>query len=142
MRRFVYSAIAAAALMLAVMVEAPAAQGSQLISVKPQHLVLRAAFGTSVVGSITITNTSTGTLSVRLNASPPDNIDIAIEGSTCTIASDNVLANGASCTVLVRYTGFEFLGPRSTATLLVTARDPQTGELLESDVVKITGKSP
>jgi hypothetical protein len=142
MRRFVCSAIAAAALMLAVVVEAPAARGSQMISVKPEHLTLRAAFGTSVAGSITVTSTSAGTLIVRLSASPPDNIDIAIEGSTCTIAGDNVLASGASCTVLVRYTGVEFLGPRSTATLLVTASDPQTGELLDSDVVKITGKSP
>jgi hypothetical protein len=140
MKRLVYSTVAAAVLTL--VVAAPSVRGSQLISVKPPHLTLRTAFGTSVVGSIMVTNRSAGTLIVRLTSGPPDNIDVAIEGSTCTIASDNVLASGASCTVLVRYTGVEFLGPRSTATLLVTAIDPQTAEILDSDVVKITGKSP
>ena len=140
MKRFVCSTLAAAWLTL--MVAAPTALGGQLITVKPQHLTLRAPFESSAEGSITITNTSAETLLVRLTTSPPDNIDIGNPGSTCTVASDNVLAAGASCTVLVRYTGFEFLGTRSAAKLVVSAIDPQTGEILESDVVKVTGRSP
>jgi hypothetical protein len=140
MKRFVCSAVTAAALML--VVAAPTVQASQLLSVKPEHVTLRAAFGDSVLGSITVTNTSGQTLSVRLIAQAPDNIDVAIEGSTCSIGSDTVLASGASCTVLVRYRGDPLLGPRTSTTLTVTASDPQTGALLDSELVKITGKSP
>ena len=64
-----------------------------------------------------------------------------LAGSNCIALAGQVLAPGESCVAVVGFQPSEFFaGHWQTATLLVTARDPVSGALLQSVTVKVRGK--
>jgi hypothetical protein len=123
----------------------PAAQAaSRLVQVSPKHL----NFGTQPVGTltfaeVTVTNVGSTSLLVLVDAVElPDDFSFGnLAGSTCIALEGQVLAPGESCIAVVAFQPSEFFaGRRQTATLLVTATDPSTGERLDSVTVKVTGR--
>ena len=72
----------------------------------------------------------------------PDDFNFGnLAGSTCIALEGQVLAPGESCVAVVGFQPSEFFaGHKQTATLLVTARDPASGALLESVAVRVRGK--
>jgi Domain of unknown function DUF11 len=108
----------------------------------------RVKFGTRPVGSltfkgVTVTNTSRRSLLVLVDAIElPDDFNFGnLAGSTCIALEGQVLAPGESCVAIVGFQPSEFFaGQRQTATLLATASDPASGELLRSVTVKVLGK--
>jgi hypothetical protein len=116
----------------------------RLLQVSPKQV----NFGTQLVGSltfegVTVTNTSSMSLLVLVDAVVlPDDFNFGnIGGSTCIALEGQVLAPGESCVAVVGFQPSEFFaGHWQTATLLVTARDPISGALLESVTVKVRGK--
>lgn len=117
---------------------------SRLLQVSPKQV----SFGTQPVGSltfegVTVTNTSSVSLLVLVDAVElPDDFNFGnIGGSTCIALEGQVLAPGESCVAVVGFQPSEFFAGRwQTATLLVTARDPVSGALLQSVTVRVRGK--
>ena len=116
----------------------------RLLQVSPKQV----SFGTQPVGSltfaeVTVTNTSSMSLLVLVDAVElPDDFNFGnLAGSTCIALEGQVLAPGESCVAVVGFQPSEFFaGHWQTATLLVTARNPASGALLESVTVKVRGK--
>jgi hypothetical protein len=116
----------------------------RLLQVSPKQV----AFGTQPVGSltfagVTVTNTSSVSLLVLVDAVElPDDFNFGnLAGSTCIALEGQVLAPGESCVAVVGFQPSEFFaGHWQTATLLVTARDPASGALLQSVTVRVRGK--
>jgi hypothetical protein len=116
----------------------------RLLQVSPRQV----NFGTQPVGSltfegVTVTNTSSQSLLVLVDAVVlPDDFNFGnIGGSTCIALEGQVLAPGESCVAVVGFQPSEFFAGRwQTATLLVTARDPVSGALLQSMTVRVRGK--
>jgi hypothetical protein len=116
----------------------------RLVQVSPRQV----NFGTQPVGSltfegVTVTNTSSRSLLVLVDAAVlPDDFNFGnIGGSTCIALEGQVLAPGESCVAVVGFQPSEFFAGRwQTATLLVTARDPVSGALLQSMTVRVRGK--
>jgi hypothetical protein len=116
----------------------------RLLQVSPRQV----NFGTQPVGSltfegVTVTNTSSRSLLVLVDAVVlPDDFNFGnIGGSTCIALEGQVLAPGESCVAVVGFQPSEFFAGRwQTATLLVTARDPVSGALLQSMTVRVRGK--
>jgi hypothetical protein len=116
----------------------------RLLEVSPKQV----SFGTQPVGSltfeeVTVTNTSSESLLVLVDAVVlPDDFNFGnIGGSTCLALEGQVLAPGESCVAVVGFQPSEFFaGWWQTATLLVTARDPVSGALLQSVTVRVRGR--
>jgi hypothetical protein len=123
---------------------ASALAAPRLLQVSPKQV----NFGTQPVGSLTfegatVTNTSSVSLLVLVDAVVlPDDFNFGnVGGSTCIALEGQVLAPDESCVAVVGFQPSEFFaGHWQTATLLVTARDPASGALLESVTVKVRGK--
>jgi hypothetical protein len=139
MRRVVVLVSLAALLAPSAAVAAPS-----LLSVSPQ----RVNFGTKAVGTttfkmITVTNTSPGSLFVRITGGLPDDFGwgpLSLEQDLCALGGE-LLAPGDMCQAFVRFSPTEFFVQygRQTGTLEVTASDPSTLAILETTVVEITG---
>jgi hypothetical protein len=116
----------------------------RLLQVSPKQV----NFGTQPVGSltfqgVTVTNTSSVSVLVLVDAVVlPDDFNFGnIGGSTCIALEGQVLAPGDSCVAVVGFQPSEFFaGHWQTATLLVTARDPVSGALLQSVTVRVRGR--
>jgi hypothetical protein len=116
----------------------------RLLQVSPKQV----NFGTEPVGSltfqgVTVTNTSSMSLLVLVDAVQlPDDFNFGnLAGSTCIALEGQVLTPGESCVAVVGFQPSEFFaGHWQTATLLVTARDPVSGALLETVTVRVRGK--
>jgi hypothetical protein len=116
----------------------------RLLQVSPKQV----NFGTQPVGSltfagVTVANTSSVSLSVLVDAVQlPDDFNFGnLAGSTCVALEGQVLAPGESCVAVVGFQPSEFFaGHWQSATLLVTARDPASGALLQSVTVRVRGK--
>ena len=124
---------------------APAAIAApRLVQASPRHV----NFGTQPVGTLTfaqltVTNVSSTSLLVLVDAVElPDDFNFGnLAGSTCIALEGQVLTAGESCVAVVGFQPSEFFaGQRQTATLLVTASDPSSGERLDSVTVKVTGR--
>jgi hypothetical protein len=116
----------------------------RLLEISPKQV----NFGTQPVGSltfagVTVTNTSSQSLLVLVDAVElPDDFNFGnIGGSTCIALEGQILEPGESCVAVVGFQPSEFFAGRwQTATLLVTARDPGSGALLQSATVRVRGK--
>jgi hypothetical protein len=105
-------------------------------------------FGTQPVGievlkGATITNTSGSDVLMLVEGGLPDDFGFGLlPGSTCpALTPGDVLAAGASCDVVVRFTPTEFFaGLHQAGTLIVTLRDPATGDLLETSSITVKGR--
>jgi hypothetical protein len=121
-----------------------AVAATRLLQVSPRLV----NFGTQPVGSltfadVTVANTSSMSLFVLVDAVElPDDFNFGnLTGSTCIALEGQVLAPGESCVAVVGFQPSEFFaGQLQTATLLVTARDPVSGALLESVTVRVRGR--
>jgi hypothetical protein len=139
-RRFVQIAM----LVIALVVAAPAASAHvAALKVDPHHLAFgKQAFGTFTVGTITITNVSSAPVLVGFEElQVPDDFSPGQTESTCPIPEQTLVAAGESCTQVVGYSPISFFAGHESATIRVTARDPQSGEVLDSVLVMITGKA-
>jgi hypothetical protein len=124
----------------------PAQATQSDIRVSPKEI----AFGTRTVGTdyydgVNITNTSGRTLQVVVEAGLPDDFGFGLmPGSTCPVFTPGeLMADGASCRAVVRFTPTEFFaGWEQTGSLTVTATDPETGAVSVFKIqVSGTGKN-
>jgi hypothetical protein len=89
--------------------------------------------GTEVLKGATITNVSGSDVLLLVEGGLPDDFGFGLlPGSTCpALLPGDILAAGASCDVVVRFTPTEFFaGLRQRGELIATLRDPATGGLL------------
>jgi hypothetical protein len=99
--------------------------------------------GTEVLKGATITNTSGSDVLLLVEGGLPDDFGFGLlPGSTCpALTPGDILAAGASCDVVVRFTPSEFfVGLRQTGTLTATLRDPTNGELLDAISITVVGR--
>jgi hypothetical protein len=137
--------LAAVAAVLA-LTTGPAQATQSDIKVSPKEI----AFGTRTVGTdyfdgVKITNTSGRTLQVLVEAGLPDDFGFGfMPGSTCPpLTPGELMADGASCRAVVRFTPTEFfVGQQQTGSLTVTTTDPETGAVNVTEIpVSGTGKN-
>jgi len=98
---------------------------------------------TEVLKGATITNVSGSDLLLLVEGTRmPDDFGFGLlPGSTCPALSPGILAAGASCDVVVRFTPTEFFaGERQTAELTATLSDPATGELIATISIPVVGR--
>jgi hypothetical protein len=123
----VLAAVAAAVALIA----GPAHATQSDIKVSPKEI----AFGTRTVGTdnfdgVKITNTSGRTLQVLVEGGLPDDFGFGfMPRSTCPVLTPgDLMADGASCRAVVRYTPSEFfVESKQTGDLTVKTTDPETG---------------
>jgi hypothetical protein len=140
MKRFAAVLVTAAALALGV----PAASaGAAVLKVDPHHLDFgKQAFDTFTLKTITITNVSSTPVLVGFEElQVPDDFSPGQTESTCPIPDQTLVGGGDSCTQVVGYSPISFFAGHESATIRVTARDPASGELLDSLLVMSTGKA-
>jgi hypothetical protein len=131
-RRGMKLSITLAAVVAAVALIAGPAQATQSdIKVSPKEI----AFGTRTIETdyfdgVKITNTSGRTLQVLVEGGLPDDFGFGfMPGSTCPVLTPgDLMADGASCRAVVRYTPSEFfVGSKQIGALTVKTTDPETG---------------
>jgi hypothetical protein len=128
----------------AVWVSQPAVAAEKLLRVAPRIINFGSVpVGTEVLESATITNVSGSDVLLLVEGGLPDDFGFGLlPGSTCpALLPGDILAAGASCDVVVRFTPTEFFaGLRQTGTLTATLRDPTTGELLSTISIPIVAR--
>ena len=126
------SSLTLAAVAVAVALAAgPAQAAPSEIRVSPKEI----AFGTKTVGTdyfdgVKITNASGRALTVLVEAGLPDDFGFGfMPGSTCPVLTPGeLMADGASCRAVVRFTPTEFfVGWNQTGSLTVKTTDPADG---------------
>jgi hypothetical protein len=138
-------ALVAAAVALAMPATAAADSGT-IIKVAPKQI----DFGTRAVtdpptdyyDGVKVTNTSGRTLDVVVEAGLPDDFGFGLmPGSTCPVFdTDPPMESKTSCRAVVRFTPTAFFaGWHQTGTMIITATEPATGELVTSVEVPISG---
>ena len=136
--------VTASCLLLTVTASLSAAAATAPLKVTPNGI----NFGTQPIGvevlkGATITNTSGADVLLLVEGGLPDDFGFGLlPGSTCpALTPGDILAAGASCDIVVRFTPSQFFaGLRQTGTLIATVRDPATGELLQTLAVTVKGR--
>ena len=126
-----------------VWVSQPAVAAQKLARVTPKTINFgKVPVGTEVLQSATITNVSGSGVLLLVEGGLPDDFGFGLlPGSTCPALTPGVLAAGASCDVVVRFTPTEFFaGLRQPGTLTASLRDPTTGELLSTISIPVVGR--
>jgi hypothetical protein len=134
-------ALAAVAAAMA-LIAGPAQAAQSDIKVSPKEI----AFGTRAVGKtyfdgVKITNTSGSDVLLLVEGGLPDDFGFGLlPGSTCPVLNPEVMADGASCRAVVRYTPSEFfVGDEQTGGLTVTTTDPETGAVVNVTSIPVSG---
>lgn len=114
-------------------------EGPRMVEVSPS----RVRFGDQPFGSftkktVTLTNKSSETLDMSIDAWAPDDISPGQPESTCPLGL-RTLAPGESCTHVIGYQPSEFFQDEQTAQLNIRVFS-EAGEVLEIHQVKITGQ--
>jgi hypothetical protein len=141
MRAIVVSALAVVVL-LGSSVAAAVAAPADALSAKPSAIDFhRKRVGTENYKRTRITNTSAAPLAVIVNAGLPDDFGFGLlPGSTCPVLAPATLEPGASCYAVVRFSPTEFfIGWPAEGSLIATATNPTTGELVAELVVPVSG---
>jgi hypothetical protein len=127
-----------------VWVSQPAVAAVKLARVTPQIINFGTVpVGTEVLQGATITNVSGSDVLLLVGGGLPDDFGFGLlPGSTCpALTPGDILATGAGCDVVVRFTPTEFFaGWRQTGELIATLRDPTTGELLATISIPVVGR--
>ena len=126
-----------------VWVSQPAVAAEKLLRVAPKTINFGTVpVGTEVLKGATITNVSGSDLLLLVEGGLPDDFGFGLlPGSTCPVLAPEILAAGASCDVVVRFTPTEFFaGLRQKAELIATLRDPATGGLLSTISIPIVAR--
>jgi hypothetical protein len=128
----------------AVWVSQPAVAAEKLLRVAPRIINFGSVpVGTEVLESATITNVSGSDVLLLVEGGLPDDFGFGLlPGSTCpALTPGDILAAGASCDVVVRFTPTEFFaGLRQRGELIATLRDPATGALLSTISIPIVAR--
>jgi len=128
----------------AVFVSQPAVAGERLLRVAPKTINLGTVpVGKEVLKGATITNVSGKDVLLLVEGGLPDDFGFGLlPGSTCpALTPGDILAAGAKCDVVVRFTPTEFFaGSRQNAELIATLRDPATGGLLSTISIPIVAR--
>ena len=129
---------------LAAVCSQPAVAAEKLLRVAPKTINFKTVpVGTEVLKGATITNVSGRDVVLLVEGGLPDDFGFGLlPGSTCpALTPGDILAAGASCDVVVRFTPSEFFaGLRQTGTLIATLRDPATGGLLSTISIPIVAR--
>ena len=129
---------------LAAVCSQPAVAAEKLLRVAPKTINFKTVpVGTEVLKGATITNFSGRDVVLLVEGGLPDDFGFGLlPGSTCpALTPGDILAAGASCDVVVRFTPSEFFaGLRQTGTLIATLRDPATGGLLSTISIPIVAR--
>jgi hypothetical protein len=123
---------------------APAASASTTaLRLDPRHLSFgKQVFDSFTVRTVTITNVGpTPVLIGYEDIQVPDDFSPGQPESTCPIPDQTLLAPGASCTQVVGFSPSSFFAGHESAAIRVTARDPGSGQLLDSTILMIAGKA-
>jgi hypothetical protein len=119
-------------------------QPKKLLRVAPRTINFGTVpVGTEVLKSATITNVSGSDVLLLVEGGLPDDFGFGLlSGSTCpALLPGDILAAGASCDVVVRFTPTEFFaGLRQRGELIATLRDPATGGLLSTISIPIVAR--
>jgi hypothetical protein len=122
----------------------PAVAAEKLVRVAPRIINFGTVpVGTEVLQGATITNVSGSDLLLLVEGGLPDDFGFGLlPGSTCpALLPGDILAAGASCDVVVRFTPTQFFaGLRQRGELIATLRDPATGELLFTISIPIVAR--
>ena len=128
----------------AVCVSQPAVAADKLLRVAPKTINFGSVpVGTEVLQGATITNVSGSDVLLLVEGGLPDDFGFGLlPGSTCpALTPGDILAAGAKCDVVVRFTPTEFFaGSRQTGTLIATLRDPATSVLLSTILIPIVAR--
>jgi len=138
--------LASALATMAVAATPAAAATGTVIKLAPKQI----DFGTRAVtdpptdyyDGVKVTNASRRTLQVIVTAGLPDDFGFGLmPGSTCPVfTSDPPMEPGDSCRAVVRFTPTEFFaGWHQTGTLTITATDPDSGQVVASVEVPVSG---
>jgi len=137
-----------AALVLAVVVMLSTAVGS-VSAASPRILTARPStidFHTKAVGTenykrTKITNTSGSDVLLIVTGGLPDDFGFGLmPGSTCPVLGKVPFADGESCYAVVRFSPTEFFaGWVARGTLIATASDPTTGDVLVDLEILVIG---
>jgi hypothetical protein len=122
----------------------PAVATGRLARVTPTTINFGSvSLGAEVLKGATITNVSGSDVLLLVEGGLPDDFGFGLlPGSTCpALTPGDILAAGASCAVVVRFTPSEFFaGLRQTGALTATLRDPASGELLSTISIAVIGR--
>jgi hypothetical protein len=132
-----------AILALAVLAAAPpAVAAAGVLHVTPKHVHYgKTAFDTSRSRTITITNTGATPVLVDVDTVvAPDDFAAGQPESTCPLPEDTLLAPGASCTHVAEFQPDRFFSGLRKAVLVVRAKDPETGAVVDRQRVRLTGR--
>jgi hypothetical protein len=128
----------------AVWVSQPAVSAEKLLRVAPKTINFGTVpVGTEVLKGATITNLSGSDVLLLVEGGLPDDFGFGLlPGSTCpALTPGDILAAGASCDVVVRFTPTKtFAGSRQNTELIATLRDPATGALLSTISIPIVAR--
>jgi len=99
--------------------------------------------GTENYKKTRITNKTGAAVSLLVSAGLPDDFGFGLmPGETCPSLDAAVLAAGASCDAVVRFTPSEgFIGWKAVGSLEVTATDPVTGTLVTTLSIPVYGEA-
>jgi hypothetical protein len=127
-----------------VCVSQPAVAAKKLATVAPRTINFGSVpVGIEVLKSATITNVSGSDVLLLVDGGLPDDFGFGLlPGSTCpALTPGGILAAGASCDVVVRFTptGF-FAGLRQTGALTATLRDPATDDLISTISIRVVAR--
>ena len=127
---------------LVVLAAQPAVADATVLNVSPHHLSFgKQAFDTFTTGTVTVTNTGSTAVLVAVEAlDVPDDISPGQPESTCPLTEATLLQAGATCAHVVGYSPSRTFVGRQSATLRITARDPALGAILDTSLVKISGR--
>ena len=132
----------AGVLLLSVAVGPTAAASRGILAARPSSI----DFHTKPVGSenykrTKITNTSGSDVVLLVTGGLPDDFGFGLmPGSTCPALGGAILAAGESCYAVVRFSPTEFFaGWLAQGSLIATATDPNTGQVLVELSIPVSG---
>ena len=133
----------AAAFAAAVALTAPAALADgTVLKISPRHLGFgKQVFDTFTTATITVMNTASVAVVVAFEqVRVPDDFSPGQPGSTCSLPEETPLAPGASCTEIVAFSPIRAFAGHEQGTLTITARDPVSGAVVDTQTIKISGR--
>lgn len=140
--RAIGAASIAAVLLLGSTLGAVTAAPADVLTARPATIDFHSKqVGTETYRRTKITNVGRTPISLIVTSALPDDFGFGLlPGSTCPVLAPEVLAAGASCYAVVRFspTAF-FVGWPAQGSLTATATDPATGALVDELVVPVYG---
>lgn len=112
-----------------------------VLKVSPPRLNFgKQVFDSFTTRTITVTNTgSTAVLVAIEQVDVPDDFSPGQPGYTCPLYAPTLLQAGESCTQIIGFSPSRSFEGRQSATLRITAQDPESGIVQATRVVKISG---